>query len=78
MFVIIDKLKKYKGISVFIVFKFIEGLILGKKEDKLGIRVFFICFFIFENCCILKENFLGELGFGFKIVMVSKCYIFYL
>lgn len=75
MFATTDKSKKHKGISAFIVPKPTEGLTLGKKEDKLGIRASSTCSLIFENCCIPKENLLGEPGFGFKIAMVSKCKI---
>lgn len=64
-----DKSLKHKGISAFIVPKPIEGLELGKKEDKLGIRGSSTCALMFENCKVPKENLLGELGFGFKIAM---------
>ena len=50
-----------------------EGLTLGKKEDKLGIRGSSTCQLIFEDCRIPKENLLGEEGFGFKIAMVQTC-----
>ena len=72
MFATTDRSKKHKGISAFIVPKPTEGLTLGKKEDKLGIRASSTCSLIFENCHIPKENLLGEPGFGFKIAMVSK------
>lgn len=65
-----DRSKKHKGISAFIVPKPTEGLSLGKKEDKLGIRASSTCSLIFDNCYIPKENLLGEPGFGFKIAMV--------
>lgn len=76
MFATTDRSKKHKGISAFIVPKPTEGLTLGKKEDKLGIRASSTCSLIFENCRIPKENLLGEPGFGFKIAMVSKLYTF--
>lgn len=74
MFATTDRSKKHKGISAFIVPKPTEGLTLGKKEDKLGIRASSTCSLIFENCRIPKENLLGEPGFGFKIAMVSIHY----
>lgn len=49
-----------------------EGLSLGKKEDKLGIKASSTCYLILENCRIPKENLIGETGFGFKIAMVCK------
>jgi len=69
VFATTDKASKHKGISAFIVPMPTEGLSLGKKEDKLGIRGSSTCQLIFENCKIPKENLLGELGFGFKIAM---------
>lgn len=64
-----DKSKKHKGISAFIVPKPTNGLSLGKKEDKLGIRASSTCSLIFEDCEIPKENLLGEQGWGFKVAM---------
>lgn len=58
---------KNLGISSFIVPKPIQGLELGKKEDKLGIRGSSTCNLIFENCKVPKENLLGKPGIGFKV-----------
>merc|ERR1719457_178123 len=69
VFATTDKSKKHKGISAFIVDMPTEGLTLGKKEDKLGIRGSSTAYLIFEDCKIPKENLLGEPGFGFKIAM---------
>ncbi|CAH1997926.1 unnamed protein product [Acanthoscelides obtectus] len=66
-----DKSLKHKGISAIIVPKPTEGLELGKKEDKLGIRGSSTCTLMFENCKVSKENLLGELGFGFKVAMMT-------
>ncbi|XP_041455778.1 short-chain specific acyl-CoA dehydrogenase, mitochondrial-like [Lytechinus variegatus] len=64
-----DKAMKHKGISAFIIPKPYEGLALGKKEDKLGIKATSTCQLIFEDCRIPKENLLGQEGMGFKIAM---------
>ncbi|XP_030848090.1 short-chain specific acyl-CoA dehydrogenase, mitochondrial [Strongylocentrotus purpuratus] len=64
-----DKAMKHKGISAFIVPKPYEGLALGKKEDKLGIKATSTCQLMFEDCRIPKENILGQEGMGFKIAM---------
>ncbi|XP_071037387.1 short-chain specific acyl-CoA dehydrogenase, mitochondrial isoform X4 [Parasteatoda tepidariorum] len=64
-----DKALKHKGISCFIVPKPTNGLTLGKKENKLGIKGSSTCNLIFEDCKIPKENLLGKLGEGFKIAM---------
>merc|ERR1712058_45356 len=69
VFATTDKSKKHKGISCFVVPKPTEGLSLGKKEDKLGIRASSTSNVIFEDCQIPKENLVGEPGMGFKIAM---------
>ncbi|XP_025836246.1 short-chain specific acyl-CoA dehydrogenase, mitochondrial-like [Agrilus planipennis] len=58
-------------ISAVIVPKPIKGLELGKKEEKLGIRGSSTCLLMFDECQIPRENLLGELGFGFKIAMMT-------
>ncbi|CAL4145253.1 unnamed protein product, partial [Meganyctiphanes norvegica] len=69
VFATTDKSMKHKGISAFIVPKPIEGLSLGKKEDKLGIRGSSTCTLIFEDTPIPREYLLGTPGMGFKIAM---------
>ncbi|KAG8235729.1 hypothetical protein J437_LFUL016364 [Ladona fulva] len=64
-----DKSKKHKGICAFLVPMPTEGLSLGKKEDKLGIRASSTCNIILEDCRIPKENLLGKEGEGFKYAM---------
>jgi butyryl-CoA dehydrogenase len=59
----------YHGISAFIVEKGTPGFILGKEEDKLGLRGSITSELIFEDCKIPKENLLGNEGDGFKIFM---------
>jgi len=71
VFATTDKKAKHRGISAFIVPKPFEGLSLGKKEDKLGIRASSTCNLILENCRVPKENLLGKLGEGFKIAMAT-------
>ncbi|XP_014278143.1 short-chain specific acyl-CoA dehydrogenase, mitochondrial [Halyomorpha halys] len=69
VFATTDKTKKHKGISSFLVNKPINGLSLGKKENKLGIRGSSTCNLIFEDCEIPEENLVGQPGLGFKIAM---------
>jgi alkylation response protein AidB-like acyl-CoA dehydrogenase len=54
-----------KGISAFILEKGMEGLIIGKKENKLGMRASDTTQLAFENCIVPAENLLGEEGMGF-------------
>ncbi|MBK8382011.1 MAG: acyl-CoA dehydrogenase [Ignavibacteria bacterium] len=64
-----DKSKGYKGISTFIIDKNTEGLEVGKKEDKLGIKSSDTCTLGLNNVKVPAENILGEEGMGFKIAM---------
>ena len=69
VFATTDRTAKHKGISAFLVAMPTQGLSLGKKEDKLGIRASSTCNLIFEACRIPKNSMLGEPGAGFKIAM---------
>ena len=62
---ITNKDAKKKGISAFILEKGMEGLIIGKKENKLGMRASDTTQLSFENCKVPAENLLGEEGMGF-------------
>jgi len=66
-----DKEHGTRGISGFIVEKGTPGFIVGKIEDKLGIRASATAQLIFEDCRVPKENLLGEEGRGFKYVMMT-------
>jgi alkylation response protein AidB-like acyl-CoA dehydrogenase len=57
----------YRGITAFIVEKDFEGLTVGKKENKLGIRASSTTELILEDCKVPKENVLGEIGKGYKV-----------
>jgi alkylation response protein AidB-like acyl-CoA dehydrogenase len=54
-----------KGISAFILEKGMPGIVVGKKENKLGMRASETVQLIFENCEVPEENLLGEEGMGF-------------
>jgi hypothetical protein len=62
---ITNKEKGQKGISAFILEKGMEGLIVGKKENKLGMRCCDTTQLAFENCKVPAENLLGIEGEGF-------------
>ncbi|MFN7935132.1 MAG: acyl-CoA dehydrogenase [Bryobacteraceae bacterium] len=59
----------YKGITCFLVEREFEGFVVGKKEDKLGIRASSTCELILDNCRVPRENVLGEVGKGYKIAI---------
>lgn len=64
-----DKEKGHKGINCLIVEKGLEGFIIGKKEDKLGIRGSDTHSLGFTDVQVPKENRLGSNGEGFNIAM---------
>ena len=59
----------YKGITAFLVERDTPGFVVGKKEDKLGIRASSTCELLFDNCRVPAENVLGEIGKGYRIAI---------
>ncbi len=66
-----DRKKGVHGISAFIVEKEFDGWLIGKKEDKLGVRASDTRPISIENCCVPKENLLGEENKGFRQALVT-------
>lgn len=64
-----DREKGHKGINCIIVEKGMDGFVVGKKEDKLGIRGSDTHSLMFTDVKVPKENRIGEDGFGFKFAM---------
>ncbi|MFT7031124.1 MAG: alkylation response protein AidB-like acyl-CoA dehydrogenase, partial [Marinoscillum sp.] len=63
------KEKGHRGINCLIVEKGMDGFVVGKKEDKLGIRGSDTHSLMFTDVKVPKENRIGEDGFGFKFAM---------
>lgn len=61
--------KKHHGINALIVERGMEGFVVGKKEDKLGIRGSDTHSLSFTDVKVPKENRIGEDGFGFTFAM---------
>lgn len=61
--------KGHKGINALIVEKGMPGFVIGKKENKLGIRGSDTHSLMFTDVKVPKENRIGEDGFGFKFAM---------
>ncbi|KAA3632538.1 MAG: acyl-CoA dehydrogenase, partial [Bacteroidetes bacterium] len=59
----------HKGINAFIVETDWEGVVVGAKEDKLGIRSSDTHTIMYNDVKVPKENRIGEDGFGFKFAM---------
>jgi len=64
-----DRDKKHRGINAFIVEADTEGISIGAKEDKLGIRSSDTHTIMYSDVKVPKENRIGEDGFGFKFAM---------
>ncbi|KMY66388.1 acyl-CoA dehydrogenase [Desulfocarbo indianensis] len=64
-----DRSKRHRGISAFIVPQGTPGMVVGKEEDKLGLRASDTVQLAFEDCRIPLDNMLGKPGEGFKIAM---------
>jgi len=64
-----DPEKGHKGINAFIVDTEWEGVVVGAKEDKLGIRSSDTHTIMYNDVKVPKENRIGEDGFGFKFAM---------
>jgi alkylation response protein AidB-like acyl-CoA dehydrogenase len=63
--------KKHKGINALIVEKEMPGFVVGKKEDKMGIRGSDTHSLMFTDVKVPKANRIGEEGFGFTFAMTT-------
>lgn len=61
----------HRGISAFLVERRTPGLVLGRKEEKMGLRADDTMEIFFEDCRVPATSRLGEEGAGFKIAMKS-------
>lgn len=64
-----DRDKKHRGINCFIVEKNWDGVTIGAKEDKMGIRASDTTSIMYSNVKVPIENRIGEDGLGFSIAM---------
>ncbi|HFB99181.1 MAG TPA: acyl-CoA dehydrogenase [Phaeodactylibacter sp.] len=64
-----DVEKGHRGINAFIVETSWDGVEIGAKEDKLGIRASDTHTIMYNEVKVPKENRIGDDGFGFKFAM---------
>ena len=69
VYAVTDPARGKKGISAFIVEKSFPGFIVGKIEDKMGLRGSDTAELIFQGCRVPEENLLGVRNGGFKIAL---------
>jgi alkylation response protein AidB-like acyl-CoA dehydrogenase len=63
--------KRHKGINALIVEKGMPGFVVGKKEDKMGIRGSDTHSLMFTDVKVPKANRIGDDGFGFTFAMTT-------
>ncbi|MBK5279950.1 MAG: acyl-CoA dehydrogenase [Bacteroidia bacterium] len=63
--------KRHKGINALILERGQEGFVVGKKEDKMGIRGSDTHSLMFSDVKVPKANRIGEEGFGFTFAMTT-------
>ncbi|KAJ2819366.1 hypothetical protein IWW50_005480 [Coemansia erecta] len=68
VFATVDASKGYKGITCFVVDREM-GVVVAKKEKKLGIRASSTCQLAFDGVRVPAANVLGEIGQGYKIAI---------
>jgi butyryl-CoA dehydrogenase len=71
VYAVTDPARGKQGISAFIVETKSPGFVVGKLEDKLGLRSSDTASLIFEDCRIPHENLLGAEGEGFRIGLAT-------
>lgn len=64
-----DAAKRHKGINALIVERGMDGFVVGKKEDKMGIRGSDTHSLMFTDVRVPKKNRIGDDGFGFTFAM---------
>ena len=64
-----DASKGHRGINCLIVETSWDGVVIGAKEDKLGIRSSDTHTIMYNDVKVPKSNRIGEDGFGFKFAM---------
>jgi alkylation response protein AidB-like acyl-CoA dehydrogenase len=64
-----DAAKRHKGINALIVERGMDGFVVGKKEDKMGIRGSDTHSLMFTDVKVPKKNRIGDDGFGFTFAM---------
>lgn len=63
--------KRHTGINALIVERGMDGFVVGKKEDKMGIRGSDTHSLMFTDVKVPKANRIGDDGFGFTFAMTT-------
>jgi butyryl-CoA dehydrogenase len=71
VYAVTDPAQGKKGISAFLVETDTPGFVVGKLEDKLGLRSSDTASLTFDQCHVPQANRLGEEGDGFRIALAT-------
>ncbi len=71
VYAVMDPAKGKKGISAFLVETNTPGFIVGKVEDKLGLRSSDTASITLDHCRLPQNNLLGKEGDGFRIALAT-------
>ena len=71
VFAATDPAQGGRGLSAFIVERGQQGLIMGDREEKLGLRSSNTVFFLLKDARVPAANLLGKEGDGMKIAMMT-------
>ena len=71
VYAVTDPAQGKRGISAFIVETNSPGFVVGKLEDKLGLRSSDTASLLFEDCRVPHQNLLGTEGEGFRIALAT-------
>ncbi|MBC2771872.1 isovaleryl-CoA dehydrogenase [Rhizobium sp. AQ_MP] len=63
-----------KGITAFLIEKDFPGFLIGQKIDKLGMRGSPTAELVFQDCFVPRENVMGPLNGGAKVLMSGLDY----
>jgi len=60
-----------RGVTAFLVERWMPGFSVGKVEGKTGIRASTTVELVFDNCVVPDENILGHLGTGLRVALTA-------
>ena len=67
IFATVDKARKHKGVTAFLVEKGAPGFSVSKKERKMGLLASDTCELVLENVHVRADQVLGNVGEGYKV-----------
>ena len=69
VFATVDRSLGRKGITAFVMNKDTEGIVVGRREEKMGMRGLVSSEITFDNCFVPEESRIGAEGHGLRIAL---------